>query len=49
MQNAMTLQSVRPATHLPIPMPRPGASVPESLQAGSRGIWKDTRSKPLAA
>lgn len=49
MQNVMMSQSVRPALHLPIQMPRPGAPVPETLQAGSRGIWKDTRSKPLAA
>lgn len=27
-----------------VPLNRPG-----TIQAGSRGIWKDTRTKPLAA
>lgn len=31
------------------PLPRPEPRLPAVIQAGSRGIWKDTRSKPLAA
>ncbi|GHF57429.1 hypothetical protein HNQ07_003787 [Deinococcus metalli] len=31
-----------------LPTPSPAAR-PGTLHAGSRGIWKDTRTKPLAA
>lgn len=41
-----------PAPVRPIPRPRTPhrpAGHPRPMYAGSRGIWKDTRSKPLMA
>lgn len=32
----------------PLTLPAP-QSQPKAIEAGSRGIWKDTRTKPLAA
>ncbi|WP_295820606.1 hypothetical protein [uncultured Deinococcus sp.] len=47
MQTIHVERPVRPQPTLSVPSS--STERPDLLRAGSRGIWKDTRTKPLAA